>query len=320
MKNRKGLLKVTALVIAGCLFTLSMHVNAFAEEAVGEQKDDVEMTEEELQEQWKDIQREIYNIGTYEEWQQTTNDNSSDEISTYSVYDVPGTWIQEADGRWWYRHDNGGYTTRDWERINNRWYYFDEQGYMFVGWLNLNGNWYYLDDSGAMQTGWILSNGKYYYCCESGEMLTGWFLTNNKWYYCTEGNGDWVDNTGTQMVQEALRYVGNPYVYGGNSLTNGPDCSGYVKLISEKFGIIVPRTSKAQYASSRKIQPADVQPGDLVFFYGNDGVYHVAFYLGKINYNGTTYYNAIVSAATSQSGICVEQRWSSNVYYGTYWR
>ncbi len=52
MKNKKGLSKVTALAVAGCLFTLSMHVNAFAEEATGEQKDDVEMTEEELQEQW----------------------------------------------------------------------------------------------------------------------------------------------------------------------------------------------------------------------------------------------------------------------------
>lgn len=98
---------------------------------------------------------------------------------------------------------------------------------MFVGWLNLDGTWYYLDDSGAMQTGWIWSNGKYYYCCASGEMQTGWVCTNNKWYYCDEVNGDWIDNTGTQMVQEALKYVGNPYVYGGNS------------LVTEKIALVI---------------------------------------------------------------------------------
>lgn len=317
-KYKMNFLKTTALILVGCLLMLSTNVNVFADEISEEQQNDTDMTEEELEECWKDIQRVIYDIGTVEDWQ--NEDTPFYGVTTYSVYDLPGTWIQEADGRWWYRHTDGSYTRMDWERINNQWYYFDAQGYMCVGWLNLNGVWYYLNESGVMQTGWIWSNGKYYYCCESGEMLTGWVCANNQWYYCDETNGDWIDNTGTQMIQEALKYVGNPYVYGGNSLTTGTDCSGYVKLISEKFGITTPRTSSAQYTSSRKISRGDLKPGDLVFFYNSNGVYHVAFHVGKINYNGKTYSNAIVSATQPQTGICVEERWSNNVYYGTYWR
>ncbi len=193
---------------------------------------------------------------------------------------------------------------------------------MFVGWLNLDGTWYYLDDSGAMQTGWIWSNGKYYYCCASGEMQTGWVCTNNKWYYCDEVNGDWIDNTGTQMVQEALKYVGNPYVYGGNSLVTGTDCSGYIKLISSQFGIITPRTSADQYAGSRLINEAGLQPGDLVFYYNGSRVSHVAFYVGKINYNGVLYTRGIVHAYNPKDKICVKLiTHPGRPYgYGTYWR
>lgn len=278
-----------------------------------------------------DCEWEVYDIGTPDEWRfdieaAETGRNIDSGIAVCSVYDLPGTWIQEEDGRWWYRHTDGSYTRSDWERINSIWYYFDAEGYMFVGWLNLNATWYYLDESGAMQTGWIYSNGKYYYCDESGAMQTGWVYTDGKWYYCSESDngsdGSWIDNTGTQMIQEALKYVGNPYVYGGNSLTSGTDCSGYVKLISAEFGISTPRTAASQYASSQKITYQDLQPGDLVFYSRNGTVFHVAYYMGKVNYRGTQYSTAVVNAANEDDGICVTniEEYGSIKYYGTYWR
>jgi hypothetical protein len=96
---------------------------------------------------------------------------------------IPGKWIQAADGRWWYRHDNGTYTKNGWEYINGQWYYFDGSGWMVTGWIQLNGTWYYLSVSGAMATGWYVVNGKWYYSDASGAMQIGWILLNGKWYY-----------------------------------------------------------------------------------------------------------------------------------------
>lgn len=71
-----------------------------------------------------------------------------------------GQWIQAADGRWWYRHSDGSYTTSGWEYINGKWYYFDADGWMVTGWQHLkygnlyNGNayWNYFNSSGAFAT------------------------------------------------------------------------------------------------------------------------------------------------------------------------
>ena len=324
---RKKLGKMVAVMIAGIMgYVLVMSPVDSTKAVYAEDSEESESQEEEI---CDDFEWEVYDIGTPDEWENAMESDSGDNnanngIALYTVYDLPGTWIQEADGRWWYRHENDSYTTNDWERINNRWYYFDNQGYMFVGWLNLNATWYYLDESGAMQTGWIWSNGKYYYCDGSGAMQTGWVLDNGKWYYCSESNngcdGSWVDNTGTQMIQEALKYVGNPYVYGGNSLTSGTDCSGYVKLISEKFGMTLPRTAAEQYSAAKKTTYADLQPGDLVFYKEDGEISHVAFYIGKITYRGEQHHTAIVHAATRKDGICVSPLYAGERKYGTYWR
>lgn len=104
---------------------------------------------------------------------------------------IPGKWIQAADGRWWYRHDNGTYTKNGWEYISGKWYYFDGSGWMMTGWIDLGGKWYYLKisspDSGSMLTGWQPLGGKWYYLKESspdmGLMLTGWQYIGGEWYY-----------------------------------------------------------------------------------------------------------------------------------------
>lgn len=93
-----------------------------------------------------------------------------------------GSWIQSS-GRWWYRHNNGSYTTSGWELIDSTWYYFDSSGWMQTGWVKTGGSWYYLNSSGAMQTGWVKTGGLWYYLNSSGAMQTGWFSVSGKWYY-----------------------------------------------------------------------------------------------------------------------------------------
>ena len=132
-------------------------------------------------------------------------------------------------------------------------------------------------------------------------------------------DGKYVDNTGTKMISEALKYLGNPYVFGGNSLTNGTDCSGYVYLIHQMYCISTPRTASLQYAAANSISSSNLQPGDLVF-YCNNGVDigHVAFYAGTIN--GTS--DSIVHAPNPSQGITLSTRtyWSVPKKYATFWR
>lgn len=120
----------------------------------------------------------------------------------------------------------------------------------------------------------------------------------------TLNNG--VDDTyiGYEVVEYAKQFLGNPYVYGGNSLTNGVDCSGFTTQIMKKFGVSLSRSSRAQYASNGyHVSEQDILPGDLVF-YAADGrnIDHVAIYAGN---------NQIIHANSSKTGICM-----SKLHYG----
>lgn len=97
------------------------------------------------------------------------------------------------------------------------------------------------------------------------------------------------------IVDFALQFVGNPYVYGGTSLTNGADCSGFVMSVFAEFGYELPRVAAAQCAASEKKSVADIEAGDLVF-YGDGGIDHVALYIGD---------GKIVHASTAATGIKV---------------
>ncbi|MDF2511966.1 MAG: hypothetical protein K0S04_1832 [Herbinix sp.] len=96
------------------------------------------------------------------------------------------------------------------------------------------------------------------------------------------------------IVQFALKYEGNPYVWGGTSLTNGTDCSGFTKSVFRNFGISIPRTSRSQAVSGRRISISDLQPGDLVFYARSGSINHVALYIG----NGK-----VISASSPETGI-----------------
>ena len=105
--------------------------------------------------------------------------------------------------------------------------------------------------------------------------------------------------SGSSVVDYATQFVGNPYVWGGTSLTSGADCSGFVQSVYANFGVSLPRTSYEQQNAGTEVSYADAQPGDLICYGG-----HVAIYMG----NGR-----IVHASNSVDGIKI----SDNAAYRT---
>lgn len=88
--------------------------------------------------------------------------------------------------------------------------------------------------------------------------------------------------TGYALVQEAMRYIGTPYKYGGDTPAKGFDCSGLVFYTHRLHGLSVPRTAAEQSAAARPVDPDELKPGDLVFFRINSRkVDHVGIYAGK---------------------------------------
>jgi hypothetical protein len=80
-------------------------------------------------------------------------------------------WIFQ-EGKWWYRHGDGGYTMNKWELINKEWYYFDESGWMKTGWIQDKEKWYYLEDNGAMVFNSLKQiNNKFYAFASDGHMM-----------------------------------------------------------------------------------------------------------------------------------------------------
>ncbi len=104
-------------------------------------------------------------------------------------------------------------------------------------------------------------------------------------------------STGASVARYACQFVGNPYVYGGTSLTNGADCSGFVMSVYAAFGISLPHSSSALRGVGRGVSLSEAQPGDIICYSG-----HVAIYIGG---------GSIVHASNHRDGIKI----SSNVSY-----
>ena len=113
--------------------------------------------------------------------------------------------------------------------------------------------------------------------------------------------GDGVSDVRASVVSYALQFVGNRYVWGGTSLENGVDCSGFTMRILGKYGVSLPHSSKAQPSCGTKISASEAKPGDLFFYGSGRSISHVAIYIG----NGQ-----IVHASNKRDGIKV-----SNAYY-----
>ena len=113
------------------------------------------------------------------------------------------------------------------------------------------------------------------------------------------GNSNSSNGTGSAVVSFACQFVGNPYVWGGESLTNGADCSGFIKSVYAHFGVSLPHSSESLRSVGRGVSALEMQPGDIICYAG-----HVAIYMGN---------NQIVHASSPTSGIKI----SSNPYYKT---
>lgn len=114
--------------------------------------------------------------------------------------------------------------------------------------------------------------------------------------------GKGVTDVQMEVCEYAKQFVGNPYRWGGTSLTKGADCSGFTMSVLAKYGISLPHSSKAQANCGKRIDLSEIQPGDLVF-YGGSNIHHVALYIG----NGQ-----IVHAQSTNTGIVI-----SSMYYNT---
>ena len=113
--------------------------------------------------------------------------------------------------------------------------------------------------------------------------------------------GQGVSDIRVDICQYAKEFLGNPYVWGGTSLTNGADCSGYVLSVFKKYGVRLPRTSREQSNCGTTIKVSEAKPGDLIFYGNGKTVNHVAIYIGG---------GQVIHASSPKTGIRI-----SNVSY-----
>ncbi len=115
--------------------------------------------------------------------------------------------------------------------------------------------------------------------------------------------GQGVSDVRVDVCQYAKEFIGNPYVWGGTSLTKGADCSGFVMKVFQKYGVKLPRNSRSQANCGTTIKVSEAKPGDLIFYARGKTINHVAIYIG----NGQ-----VVHASSPKTGIKI-----SNISYRT---
>ena len=136
---------------------------------------------------------------------------------------------------------------------------------------------------------------------ESFPMAEMWVKPwNNKAYtytYATTRTLLSSDEARGEVLQYAKKFLGNPYVWGGTSLTNGCDCSGFAQQIFANFGYTLPRTSRRQAKAGTRIPVQEAKPGDLLFYQRESGfIYHVMIYLGD---------GKVIHAGSEATGILI---------------
>ncbi len=115
--------------------------------------------------------------------------------------------------------------------------------------------------------------------------------------------GEGVSDVRVEICEYAKQFLGNPYVWGGTSLTKGADCSGFVLSVYAKYGIGLPHSSRAQANCGTKIKVSEMKPGDLVFYSNGSRINHVAMYIGG---------GQVIHASSPKTGIRI-----SGTYYRT---
>lgn len=142
--------------------------------------------------------------------------------------------------------------------------------------------------------GWVkinLDDEAYYVCADyvKVEEKLGTAFTMTQLLY-----GQGVSDLRVDLCEFAKQFVGNPYVWGGTSLTKGADCSGFVMSVYKNFGYSLPHYSGSQANSGTKISMNEAQPGDLIFYGKNGTINHVAIYIGG---------GQVVHASSPSTGI-----------------
>ena len=111
--------------------------------------------------------------------------------------------------------------------------------------------------------------------------------------------GQGISDLRVDLVEYAKQFLGNPYVWGGTSLTKGADCSGFVLSVYKNFGITLSHSSRAQAGEGTRISYSEIQPGDLVFYANSSGtINHVAIYIGG---------GRVVHASSPTQGIRIDK-------------
>ena len=152
--------------------------------------------------------------------------------------------------------------------------------------------------------GWVkckLNTDEVYVSSEYVKVVTGFntAITITQFKYGLD-----VSDVRADLCEYAIQFVGNPYVWGGTSLTKGADCSGFVLSVFKNYGIELPHYSKSQSNYGTEIHYTEVQPGDLLFYGSSKStISHVAIYIGD---------GQIVHANDERTGIII-----SNAYYRT---
>lgn len=113
--------------------------------------------------------------------------------------------------------------------------------------------------------------------------------------------GAGVSDVRVEICEYAKQFLGNPYVWGGTSLTRGADCSGFVLSVYAKFGVGLPHSSRAQANCGTRIKVSEMKPGDLVFYSNGSRINHVAMYIGG---------GQVIHASSPKTGIRI-----SSTYY-----
>lgn len=197
------------LVVLFCSYPLQAYANEQEENDITQEERN---TEKEFEEEPIAQEEQKEEIPTIEEEEVGNNSISKEDCIPIIVDEVPyeklttntraiiGQWLQEANGRWWFRYNDGTYPKSCWAFIYGEWYYFDSAGYLVVNqWLQQGGLWYHVNKDGVMARGWRFIGTAWYYFNTSGVMQQGWLQQGSSWYYLIPGHGVMVQNAWRQI-------------------------------------------------------------------------------------------------------------------------
>lgn len=213
------------------------------------------------------------------------------------IFDSAGVmqkgWVK-YNGRWYYASSRSGRLRSGWQTVDGKRCYLSPfEKYMLTGFQTIGGKNYYFNASGVLQTTTQVIGGKEYRFNADGTVYPAPVpAAPAKTPAAPATPAASSTAKGQQVANFALKYVGNPYRWGGSSLTKGADCSGFVMAVYGNFGIQLPHYDAWIRKRGTKVASlSQALPGDVICYRG-----HVAIYLGN---------NRIVHAANTRQGICI---------------